>query len=420
MAAATEGLINERRRGLGPILLGTAGLGALVLVVLLGATMALLGGELGCLGATGSQAGDGPAPTRSARRDIRPERLALYRQAARRLDIDWAFLASIGAQECGHGACRGANGSGCAGPMQIAYVRGSACSPGSGPTLWERYGVDADRDGRTDVNDPADAIFTAARVLREVKGAPPAGASYARYRRAACNYYGACQDAAANYAEEVMARAVQYGFGGPGAPAPSDPDGAQPVLATSSACAAEPPSAGMLGAARRAEYPRRLEALPASATAGGSERCDARIVPDVIALTRRYGVVVTDCYAAAGHAPAGEHPLGAAVDVVPRDGDWNRTLRLARDIGWRDSCAGDGLRPRCADPPFRAVFYNGYPNHGDPEHCVPCGGGPHLHLSWNTSASPGQPDNRPRFSYQPADWIETLASPPGAVTGARA
>ena len=61
------------------------------------------------------------------------------------------------------------------------------------------------------------------------KGAPATGGSFAEYRQAACNYYGACADATVSYAEEVMARAVQYGFLGSGAPAPTDPSLAEPV-----------------------------------------------------------------------------------------------------------------------------------------------------------------------------------------------
>jgi hypothetical protein len=148
-------------------------------------------------------------------------------------------------------------------------------------------------------------------------------------------------------------------------------------------------------------------------TAGGVEACDARIAPDIVYLARRFAALVTDCYAASGHAADGEHPLGAAADLVPRGGDWSRTLRLARALGWERSCALSGLRPQCADPPFRFIGYNGFPNHGDPLNCVPCAGGPHLHLSWQTSASPGQPDNRPRYGYEPAEWIEVLARPEG-------
>jgi hypothetical protein len=376
-----------------------------VLVGLFGAVAALIGGELGCL-RSGSDAGQPPASL-SALREIPPDRLRLYREAGRRFVIDWAFLASIGAQECGHGACRGVNSSGCAGPMQIGV--GGACG-----NIWDRYKVDGDGDGRIDVNDPADAIFTAARILRQAKGAPPTGGSHAAYRRAACNYYGACGDASVPYAEQVMARAVAYGFWGVGAPAPTYPGQGPPVPVSVSAggcSAAGAPS--RLGGARRAFAPRRLEPLPADVTTGGRELCDARITGDVTFLARRFGVLVTDCYASSGHAADGEHPLGAAADLVPRGGDWSRTLRLARALGWERSCALSGLRPECADPPFRFIGYNGFPNHGDPLNCVPCAGGPHLHLSWQTSASPGQPDNRPRYRYEPAEWIDVLARPEG-------
>src|SRR5262249_38822148 len=44
-------------------------------------------------------------------------------------------------------------------------------------------------------------------------GAPPAGGPYKGYYQAACSYYGACADGIVDYAHEVMARAVSYGFG---------------------------------------------------------------------------------------------------------------------------------------------------------------------------------------------------------------
>jgi hypothetical protein len=392
------------RRRLLPWALGAGAAMAAVLVALLGAVAALVGGELGCLGGGGGDPQQ-PPPSRSALREIPPDRLRLYREAGRRFRIDWAFLASIGAQECGHGDCRGGNSSGCAGPMQIGV--GGACG-----NIWDRYKVDGDGDGRTDVNDPADAIYTAARILRQAKGAPPTGGSHAAYRRAACNYYGACADASAPYADQVMARAVAYGFQGPGSPGPTILAPAQPALFPAEGCASAP-IAPALGGARRAFAPRRLQVLPPDVTAVGVETCDARIARDVVYLARRFGVLVTDCYAPSGHAADGEHPLGAAADLVPHGGDWSRTLRLARALGWEHSCALSGLRPECADPPIRFIGYNGFPNHGDPLHCVPCAGGPHLHLSWQTSASPGQPDNRPRYRYQPAEWIEVLARPEG-------
>jgi hypothetical protein len=36
---------------------------------------------------------------------------------------------------------------------------------------------------------------------------------------------------------------------------------------------------------------------------------------------------------ASGHAADGEHPLGFAIDVVPADGDWRRTMAAARCFG---------------------------------------------------------------------------------------
>jgi hypothetical protein len=377
---------------------------AAVVVTVAATVMAVLGGDLSCLG--GGTALAQPV-TAAAAKQIPPARLALYRAAGRRFDVDWTFLASIGTQECGSGDCAGDNGSGCAGPMQIANVRESPCSPGPGPTLWERFGLDANGDGVADVNDPADAIFAAARILRAVMGAPPAGGSYAAYRQAACNYYGACSDAAANYADEVMARAVSYGFRGAGGPPPAG-QGASEAGAPSCSAPTLPSGAGPMGPVRKAWAPRRLLALPAGVGASPGIECDARIVPDVVYLARRFGVLVTACFAASGHEATGEHPLGAATDLVPRDGDWGRTMRLAQALGWKASCAASGAAPACARPPFRFIGYNGYPDHGDPLHCLPCAGGPHLHLSWLTSASPGEPESRPRFGYEPASWIEVF------------
>ena len=170
---------------------------------------------------------------------------------------------------------------------------------------------------------------------------------------------------------------------------------------------------------RRAFAPRRLAALPADVSAVPGTRCDARIVPDVVYLSRRFGVLISACYAPSGHEATGEHPLGAAIDAGPRGGDWRRTRRLAEALGWKASCAAVGVAPTCARPPFRFIGYDGFPNHGDPLHCSPCAGGPHIHLSWQTSASPGEPENRARSAYRPASWIEVLGSRSRPQTGGR-
>jgi hypothetical protein len=390
------------RAGKGRSLLVLVVLGACAAVVLTvtATVMAILGSELGCLG--GGAASAQPASA-AARREIPPARLALYQAAGQRFDIDWAFVASIGTQECGTGLCAHVYPSGCGGPMQIALVSGSACSPGSGPTIWDTYKVDGDGDGRAEPFDLADAIFTAARIMRVVMHAPPTGGTYAAYRQAACNYYGACADGVVDYADEVMRRAVSYGFGS-GA-------GGESGASLGGGCAASVDAgAGPLGPVRKAFAPRHLAPLPADVSAYAGISCDARIVPDVVYLARRFGVLVSACYSPSGHEATGEHPLGAAIDAGPRDGKWSRAARLAHAVGWKPSCAASGVAPECARPPFRFVGYNGYPNHGDPLHCIPCTGGPHIHLSWLTSASPGEPENRARYGYEPASWIEVFAT----------
>jgi hypothetical protein len=202
-----------------------------MLVLAFAVAVAVLGASFsGCEPSAAGQGSEtGPAPSAYALQSIPPERLKLYEAAGERFDIDWSFLASIGAQECGDGECRGVNEAGCGGPMQIAVERGSECSQGDGPTLWETYAVNADPGHPLSYNDPADAIYTAARILREDKGAPPTGGSYAEYHEAACHYFGACETSTIPYAEEVMARAVQYGFTGAGSPQASSPPLAEPA-----------------------------------------------------------------------------------------------------------------------------------------------------------------------------------------------
>ena len=230
---------HSRRTGLWLWLSGVLGVSGLLFIAILAVTAAVLGASFaGCQSGEPSAAQAGPAPSAYALQSIPPQRLRLYQQAGARFDIDWSFLASIGYQECGNGECTGVNGSGCAGPMQIAYVRGSPCSPGSGPTLWERYAVSAHPGQPASIDDPADAIETAARILRQDMGAPPTGGSYAEYRQTACNYYGACGDSTVAYADEVMARAVQYGFSGSGAPAATSPQLGEPVSAGQGQCSA--------------------------------------------------------------------------------------------------------------------------------------------------------------------------------------
>jgi hypothetical protein len=123
-------------------------------------------------------------------------------------------------------------------------------------------------------------------------------------------------------------------------------------------------------------------------------------VPDVQLILERFGLRLTACFAASGHAAGGEHPLGLAVDLVPANGDWQRTMNAARFFGWSPRCAATGCAGQ-ARGPMRVVLYNGYPGHGDPAHCLTPACAPHLHVSWShAQTSP----------LTPAPWVNVMTS----------
>lgn len=78
----------------------------------------------------------------------------LYVEAARTCPgMSWTLLAAVGQVESGHGANPGTSYAGAQGPMQFM------------PATFAAYGVDGDGDGDRDVQDPADAVFSAANYL---------------------------------------------------------------------------------------------------------------------------------------------------------------------------------------------------------------------------------------------------------------
>ncbi len=196
-----------------------AAISALLLGVLMALSVvaALTGASLGGGAETADEAA-GDAPSVLAQREIPPQYLRLYEQAARRNDLDWAILAGIGKVECDHGrdpdpSCmrEGAtNAAGAGGPMQFIA------------STWATYGVDADGDGRADRWAAADAIYAAANFLAHA-GAP------SDYGRAILAY-----NHAGWYVAEVQEWAARYrGSALPSAPsspltagAVASPDGA--------------------------------------------------------------------------------------------------------------------------------------------------------------------------------------------------
>ena len=76
-----------------------------------------------------------------------------YRAAERRTGVPWQYLAAIHLTETRMGRIHGTSTAGAKGPMQFL------------PSTWEIYGAGGD------INDPRDAIFAAARLLK-ANGAP--------------------------------------------------------------------------------------------------------------------------------------------------------------------------------------------------------------------------------------------------------
>jgi soluble lytic murein transglycosylase-like protein len=80
--------------------------------------------------------------------------LRLYHEAARTCPgMSWTLLAAVGQVETGHGANTSSSYAGAQGPMQFM------------PATFASYAVDGDGDGVTDIQDPADAVYTAAHYL---------------------------------------------------------------------------------------------------------------------------------------------------------------------------------------------------------------------------------------------------------------
>ena len=80
--------------------------------------------------------------------------IKLYKQAGREYRIPWPILAAINEIETDFGRNVAVSSAGATGWMQFM------------PATWRAYGVDADRDGVKDPDDPHDAIFAAARYLK--------------------------------------------------------------------------------------------------------------------------------------------------------------------------------------------------------------------------------------------------------------
>ena len=85
---------------------------------------------------------------------IPPFLLPIYQAAGIQYGVRWEVLAAINEIETDYGRNLNVSTAGAVGWMQFL------------PSTWERYGVDANDDGRKDPYNPVDAIFAAARYLK--------------------------------------------------------------------------------------------------------------------------------------------------------------------------------------------------------------------------------------------------------------
>jgi len=353
--------------------------------VLASATAMLGGGNVvsdaSCGGTTGENgATTPPGATADA---IPPEYLALYQSVGKEYGIDWQILAAIGFIESGHGSNMGPSSAGALGPMQFL------------PSSWDLFGVDGDKDGDKDINDPKDAIPAAAVHLIK------AGGGIANSVHDALFGYNHSEA----YVASVIAQANKYGWtgdpsagipgaaipggapaGGPnGSPGGTDPSSPAAPCGGSSEFPAGPAE---LQEAVKLFSPREYVPIPPEFTGGAVELIDARILPNVVYVARTYNLTITQGRGGIGTgSPSISHNQGLALDMVPSQGSsqqiWDDSAgRLAADLGWTPGCGARGSRPTCAlVPAISFVGYDGYPSHGSPR---TCGGGcpQHIHVSW--------------------------------------
>jgi hypothetical protein len=122
--------------------------------------------------------------------------------------------------------------------------------------------------------------------------------------------------------------------------------------------------------------PKKFVPVPQKYQACTSCTVDARILPNLVYLLKKYKMVVTQ--GRNSYPPSRTHGDGTGVDIVagPSDPGWKGVDAAAKAVGYRSGCAGTGGSPGAGCPLMPAfiwVGYDGVSGHGKFNH---------LHLSW--------------------------------------
>lgn len=134
--------------------------------------------------------GDQLSPSKRALNEIPGELIGVYQSAADTCDgLDWTILAAIHKVETGFGFGRATSSAGAQGPMQFM------------PATFAAYGVDGNGDGRAEISNVTDAIYSAANLLCANGAGDPA-----RLASAIWNYNHSDE-----YIAEVLSLAASYG-----------------------------------------------------------------------------------------------------------------------------------------------------------------------------------------------------------------
>lgn len=142
------------------------------------------------VGALVALSGDQPSPSELALDEIPHELIGIYEAAAATCEgLDWTVLAAIHKVETGFGTGKATSSAGAQGPMQFM------------PATFDSYGVDGDGNGRADINDVEDAVFSAANLLCANGAGDPA-----RLATAIWNY-----NHSQTYVSQVLTLAANYG-----------------------------------------------------------------------------------------------------------------------------------------------------------------------------------------------------------------